>query len=187
MMRALSFTALVAFAPMARADEPCSCSLGDEYFAMRAYADGMAEVAKSKLAREKAADAGVKAFAEKMVEDHTECNEKIAELAKKKGITLPTAIDPIHATAIGRLAKLSGSDFDKAYMMAQIGAHKSALLLFGHEERQGEDPELKELAHKALPHLEHHAKAAFEVAGEKQEGEKFCKIHEYAKQVMNEK
>ena len=147
----------------------------------------MAEVAKSKLACEKATDSGIKAFAEKMVKDHTECNEKIAEAARKKGISLPTAMDPIHAAAIARLSKMSGSDFDKAYMMAQIGAHKEALLLFGHEAHKGEDPDLKELAHKAMPHLEHHIKAAFELAGEKQEGEKFCKIHEYAKQVMTEK
>ena len=55
----------------------------------------MAEVAKSKLACEKASDPGVKAFAEKMVKDHSECNEKIAEIAKKKkGITLPTTMNP---------------------------------------------------------------------------------------------
>ena len=133
MIRTLTLAALVALAPAVRADDSCSCSLGDEYFAMRAYADGMAEVAKSKLACEKASDSGIKAFAEKMVKDHTECNEKLAELARKKGITLPTAMDPIHAVAIARLGKMSGTDFDKAFMMAQIGAHKAALLLFGHE------------------------------------------------------
>jgi hypothetical protein len=42
-------------------------------------------------------------------------------------------------------------------------------------------------ATEALPTPQAHAKSAFGVGGEKAEYQKFCKIQEYAKQVMNEK
>ena len=57
--------------------------------------------------------------------------------------------------------------------MAQIGAHKDAIHLFGHESHKGEDAELKGLASKTLPDLWTHAKMAFDLAGEKREYEKF--------------
>jgi putative membrane protein len=182
-IRTLALAAIVALATNAHAQVLTSVPLGDEYFAMKAYADGLAEVVKSQLALERATQPGIKAFAERMVKDHTQCNNKIAEMARKKGI----AFDAVHTAVINRLAKMSGSDFDKAYLMAQIGAHKDALHLFDHEVWKGEDADLKELALKALPTLQDHAKSAFELAGEKQEYQKFCKIQEYAKQVMAEK
>jgi putative membrane protein len=188
MIRTMTLAVLVAaVATVARAQTPSSVPLGDEYFAMKAYAEGNVEIAKSRLALERASDADVKKFAEHMIKDHTECNNKIVELARTKGIALPTTIDAVHAATMARMARLSGSDFDKTYMMSQIGAHKEALLLFGHEAHKGEDSDLKALAHKTLPTLESHTKMAFEVAGEKDEYKKFEKVHEYAKQVMEGK
>jgi putative membrane protein len=187
MIRTLTVAALAfGLGANARAEDS-SAPLPDEYFAMKAYAEGLAEVAKSQLAIEKASDAEVKAFAQQMVKDHTAVNEKIAKIARTKGIELPQKVDFVHARAAERLAKLSGSDFDKAYMMAQIGAHEDAIHLFGHESHKGKDAELKALAHETLPNLWNHAKHAFTIAGEKEEFAKLHKIHEYAKDVMSGK
>jgi putative membrane protein len=187
MIRMLTLAGLLVLATNARAQDSSSVPLGDEVFAMKAYSEGMAEIAKSRLACERATQPGVKEFAERMVKNHTGCNNKIAETARQKGITLPTTMDAVHTIAIARLGKLSGSDFDKTYLRAQMCAHKDALHLFGHESHKGEDADLKELAAKALPTLQDHAKMAFELAGEKAEYQKLCKIEEYAKQVMAEK
>ena len=144
MIRTLSFATLaLALATNARSQDASTVPLSDEYFAMKAYSDGMAEVAKGKLAAEQATEPGVKAFAEKMVKHHGECNEKISELARKKAIALPKGTDAVHAAATARLAKLSGSDFDKAYLMGQIGAHEDAIQLFGREAFKGKDDEVK--------------------------------------------
>jgi putative membrane protein len=186
-IRTLTLAAVAALATSAYAQDSSSVPLGDEYFAMKAYSEGMAEVVKSQLAIERATQPAIKAFAERMVKDHTKCNNEIVELARKKGIALPATVDPIHTAVINRMARMSGSDFDKAYLKAQMCAHMDALHLFGHESRKGEDTELKQLAHKAMATLQDHAKEAFELAGEKQEYQKFYKIHEYAKQVMEEK
>jgi hypothetical protein len=47
--------------------------------------------------------------------------------------------------------------------------------------------DLKEMATKAIPTLQDHARMAFELAGDMAEYHKLCKIQEYAKQVMAEK
>jgi putative membrane protein len=186
MIRTLTLGLVAVLATNAYAQES-SVPLGDEVFAMKAYCEGMAEVAKSKLACEKATQPAIKAFAEHMVKDHTECNNKLAEAAQKKGIMLPTGLSQIHAVAIAKMAKMSGSDFDKTYLMAQKCAHVEAIRLFEHESCKGEDSELKEMATQAVPKLHEHAKEAFELAGDKAEFQKLCKIEEFAKQVMAEK
>jgi putative membrane protein len=187
MIRSLALSAFVVLAANTYAQETSSVPLGDEVFVMKAYCEGMAEVAKSKLACERATQPAIKAFAEQMVRDHTECNNKIAEVARKKGVPLSAAPSAVHTVALTRLAKMSGSDFDKTYLMAQMCAHVDAIRLFEHESCKGEDSEIKELAVKALPKLQEHAKEAFDIAGEKAEYQKFCKIQDYAKQVMAEK
>jgi predicted outer membrane protein len=196
MMRTALLAAIFAFATPAQAQVQAvqsqfravsSVPLGDEHFAMKAYSDGLAEIMLGRLAMERATQPDIKAFAERMIKDHTECNNKIVELARKKGIALPATIDAIENVGINRLAGMSGSDFDKAYMKAQMCAHEDALRLFEHQSCKGEDPELKELATKAIPTLQDHTKSAFELAGEKAEYEKFCKVQKYAKEVMKEK
>jgi len=188
MIRSFSFAMLAAaLATTAVAQTSPAVPIGDECFAMKAYASGAVEVAMSRLALERASDANLKKFAEHMIKDHTEVNNKLVELARAKGIALPTTIDAVHSTVLARMAQMSGSDFDKAYSMGQIGAHKEALGLFGHEAHHGEDADLKALAHKTLPKLEEHTKMAFEVAGKEKEFKKFQKVYEYAKEVMDAK
>ena len=188
MLRSITFAVLAtAIASSAQAQAPTSVPIGDEYFAMKAYCEGMNEIAKSKLAEQKATEPEVKKFAMHMVKEHTEVNNKIVEMARKKSIALPATLDAVSSATLARMASLSGSDFDKAYMMAQIGAHKDALHLFEHEAHKGMDSDLKEMAHKTVPALMAHTKMAYEVAGEMKEYEKFHKVMEYAKQVMNEK
>ncbi len=94
--------------------------LGDEYFAMKATAGGIAEIAISRLAIERTTRPEIRAFAERMVKDHTDCHNKIIETARKKGIALPAALDAVSNGVLIRLGNMSGSDFDKAYLKAQM-------------------------------------------------------------------
>lgn len=60
-------------------------------FVTHAGQDGMAEVALGKIAVERAQDADVKQFAQKMVDDHSKANQELTSLARSKGIAAPTA------------------------------------------------------------------------------------------------
>ena len=49
----------------------------------------MAEVALGQLAVEKASNADVKKFGQRMVDDHSKANDKLKQLASQKNVALP--------------------------------------------------------------------------------------------------
>src|SRR5687767_5183218 len=65
-------------------------------FVNKAGEGGAAEVAMGKLGAQKATNAEVKAFAEKMVADHTKANKELMAAAKAKGLEVPTEPGLMH-------------------------------------------------------------------------------------------
>jgi putative membrane protein len=61
----------------------------DTTFAQKAAEAGMKEVEHGKMAAQKASNAQVKAYANKLVKDHTKANKELTDIAKRKNITLP--------------------------------------------------------------------------------------------------
>jgi predicted outer membrane protein len=80
---------------------------------------GMAEVELGKMGMRQGSNAKIKSFGQQMVTDHTKADE-LKSIAKSKGMILPTALDPPHQTTREKLAKLSGAEFDRAYMDATV-------------------------------------------------------------------
>src|SRR6202046_4590625 len=83
-----------------------------KFLAMAAQSD-QNEIALSQLAEQKATDPAVKAFAEKMVTEHTQMSATMKPFADSWGLTLPTGPDPDHQKELDKLNGLSGNDFDK--------------------------------------------------------------------------
>ena len=65
----------------------------DRKFIMEAAHGGMMEVRMGRMAADKASNADVKAFGQRMVDDHSRANSELMSLASQKGITLPGAAD----------------------------------------------------------------------------------------------
>src|ERR1044071_4978736 len=63
----------------------------DRKFVMEAAHGGMMEVALGRTAVDKATNADVKQFAQRMVDDHSKANAELQQLASQKGITLPAS------------------------------------------------------------------------------------------------
>ena len=120
----------------------------DTLFVREAAIGGLTEVKSAELAEKKASSAKVKSFAEKMVQDHTKANHELEQLAKQKGITVPTALDNEHQAKIDQLSSLSGDAFDKAYLKQQLAGHEKMLKLMEDEADNGKDPQLKSFAVK---------------------------------------
>ena len=131
----------------------------DAKFATDAANGGMAEVALGKLAQTKAANAQVKSFADMMVTDHTKANDELMAIAKAKNITLPTAPDADHQKKLEDLSKLSGKDFDKAYVDAMVDGHKKTLDLMNTAAKNCKDADLKAFAAKTAPIVQTHLDA----------------------------
>jgi putative membrane protein len=132
----------------------------DRQFVMEAAMGGMAEVQAGQLAAQKAQNPQVRAFAQKMVDDHTKANGELMRLASARSITPPSELDRSHRSALDKLQKASGPDFDKAYMKQQVSDHEKTVSLFEKQAKRGSDPELKAWAAKMLPDLQSHLKMA---------------------------
>lgn len=90
------------------------------------------DIDAGKLAKSKAQSPNVKAFAELMVTDHTAVNKSAVELAGKLKVT-PEPNDTSKALKDGgdknlaNLKKLSGAEFDRAYVDHEVAYHEAVL------------------------------------------------------------
>lgn len=109
----------------------------DEEFARKAAADGKMEVELGRMAARKGRNPAVRNFGRRMVTDHTRSGNKLKVIARKKGITLPAVLDPMHNEGMTRLAGLSGADFDRAYMEMMVSDHEKAVAEFEAEASSG--------------------------------------------------
>jgi putative membrane protein len=130
----------------------------DRKFMMNVARDGMAEVELGKLAAQKGNSDAVKQFGQRMADDHGKANDELKNLAQQKGLTVPTDLDSKHKQVMDRLSKLSGADFDRAYVNDMVRDHRKDVAEFKREADRAKDPDLKSWAQKTLPTLEDHLK-----------------------------
>jgi putative membrane protein len=111
------------------------------------------------MALEKSKNADVKAFAQKMIDDHKAAGEKLNAAASAAALAAPPAtLDDFHMRRINDLVETDGDeDFDADYMALQVDAHNDAIKLF---EDYSRDPnaiaQLKMLADETMPTLVAH-------------------------------
>jgi putative membrane protein len=129
---------------------------GDLAFMNDAAPGGMAEVELGKMAASKSQNAEVKAFGQKMVDDHTKANDELKQLAAQKKVTLPPDLMPAHKQLMEKLSKLSGADFDKEYVAAMVEAHEKDVAAFENVSKTAADADVKVFATKTLPTLKMH-------------------------------
>jgi len=136
---------------------------GDQAFVVQTAKNGMAEVELGKLASEKASNARVKAFGQRMVTDHGKAGDELKSLAATKQITLPTMPEPEHKAMHDRLAKLSGAEFDRAYVREMVAGHRKGVDSFTMESTSGKDNDVKAWATKTLPTVREHLRMIEEI------------------------
>ena len=91
-----------------------------------------------------------------MVKDHGKANAELMSIAKGKNMTLPAGLDAEHQAKSDSLSKLSGKDFDMAYVDAMLDGHKKTLALMQSEAANGKDADLKAFAAKTATVVQMH-------------------------------
>jgi putative membrane protein len=129
-------------------------------FMMNAARDGLFHVEAGKLAVQRGSSEGVKKFGQHAIDHHTQINDELAQLASKKGVKLPKKMSTKEREALDKVAKLSGPDFDKAYLEMEIKDHSRDLSAFQKEAKDGKDPDVKAWAAKTVSAIEEHLKMA---------------------------
>jgi putative membrane protein len=146
----------------AQAAEP-SVSTADRSFVFGASTSNLAEIAAAKVALTKG-NSSTKAFANKMLANHTTMEQALNTVAAKLQIDLQTSPTSAQHAALTRISKLSGSAFDKAYRANQITAHKATIAIFQKEIKSGGASPLKAAATKNLPVIKMHLQMAQKLA-----------------------
>ncbi len=136
---------------------------GDKKFLATAAQADQNEIALSKLAQQKATNPDVKAFANKMVDEHTQMTDTLKPFAASRALTPPTGPDADHQKELDKLNGLSGADFDKEYMSQMVTDHTKALSAFTTEAKDSNDPKLKAAVIEGKTHVAAHKNMAYDL------------------------
>jgi putative membrane protein len=131
-------------------------------FVEKAGTSGLAEVEMGQLGAEKARNGEVKAFAKRMVADHTKANQALETAIKGKGVQVPSSQTTMHKAMMENFQKQdAGKNFDRDYMKQMVEDHKTDVELF---ETAADDEKLdfglRSYAKMLLPTLRDHLKQA---------------------------
>jgi len=165
MKRALMATVVFAFAAapaFAQTGQPRSATPADQTFLVNTAKAGLAEVEFGKVALENATNEQVKAFAQRMVDDHSKANEELKTLAASKNVVVPSTLDAQDKGMQDKLMALKGEAFDREYMTAMVAGHTKVVESLRAESQSGKDPDVKAWAARTLPTVEDHLKMARE-------------------------
>ena len=99
----------------------------DVLFATATAQSDLYEIASSELALTRASSEEVRAFARRMIDDHTATTERLTPIAEELGVTPPTETTAAAQLDITYLETLEGEAFGTAYMEQQRLSHEAAV------------------------------------------------------------
>lgn len=142
-------------------------TMRDKIFLRKAAQGGMAEVKLGQLAAQKASGDDVRAFGQKMVDDHTKLNNEMAPLADSLGVRLPKDLNKEDQAEYDKLNALSGNNFDMEYLSFMVKDHHKDLHDFRQEAASTTDPTLQLAVASATRVIHEHTVMVDKLAHEK--------------------
>lgn len=135
----------------------------DQKFMKEAAIGDEAEIQLGQMAQQKGSSAAVKSFGQRMMKDHSDASDKLKNIAQSQHISLPVELDPEHKEAAARLSRLSGPQFDQAYMLLMVQEHTKDVNKFQQEAASAQDETVKQFATATLPVLQSHLNEAQQI------------------------
>jgi putative membrane protein len=153
---------LFAASSTSLAQESTRPTISASEFVEKAGAGGLAEVEMGELGVQKATNGQVKAFAKRIVTDHTKANQQLNSVLKGKGLEVPSSRSAMHKAMMDKFRQEdAGKDFDRSYMEQMVQDHKNDIELFETAADDKKlDPDLSAYAKATLPTLRDHLKEA---------------------------
>jgi len=146
--------------PTAPSANTAPAKVDDKKFAKGAALDGLIAVELGKLASQKASRDDIKQFAQRIVDDYTKANDQLKAAAGKDKIQIPDSLDSKHQSRVDKLSKLSGENFDKAFVKEEVKDSEAEVIDYDHEVQGGKDPDVQVFASNMLPTIKQHLEAA---------------------------
>jgi putative membrane protein len=135
----------------------------DKKFLATAAQSDVNEIKLSQLAEQKATNPAVKAFAHKMVVEHTKMSASMKPFADSWGVTPPADFDTDHQQEYDKLNGLSGADFDKEYIDQMVTDHAKALDAFTSEAKDTKDAKFRMAVLKGKTIVAAHKNMAYDL------------------------
>ncbi|SCG47836.1 DUF4142 domain-containing protein [Micromonospora coxensis] len=152
----LAALVLVGIAPAAAAQAAAQPSQQDTQYLQAVHQVNLFEIAAGDLAQQKGQNADVKRLGEMFKTDHTQLDQTVQSTAQQLGVTLPNEPTADQQRVADELNNLSGAEFDRAWVTAQLAGHVQAIQATQTEISQGSEQSVIQLAQDALPVLQAH-------------------------------
>ena len=137
--------------------------VSDKDFVKHAVDQNATEVELGKLAQEKGSSDQVKEYGKRVVEDRAKQDSQLATAAAKVNVDVPSELPKSGKKTVEKLSKLSGPDFDRAYVKVMVNSQKENLDQFTQEAQSGRIPEVRAYAVRQLPAVQTREKMAEEL------------------------
>jgi putative membrane protein len=129
-------------------------------------ADNVLEIRLGTVAKKKATNPAVQQFGDRMVTDHTWMLENWKALVTRPGFTFQPGLRDEQEREVERLEKMSGAEFDRAYMTAMIQHHQNAIVKFQNTRNTANSEAVRTRLSSDLPALQQHLSLATEVGSQ---------------------
>ena len=135
----------------------------DAAFVIAASQSAYAGATFAKMALEKASSPDVKRYARRAADDSHRISDELKPLLKAQKAPEPTELDKRNQAVQEWLAKLSGAEFDRAYMSNMATMRSQEVMLFSRAADLAHDAELKGWASKNLPTIKENQESAMAI------------------------
>ncbi|MFE9958840.1 DUF4142 domain-containing protein [Micromonospora sp. NPDC005299] len=152
----LAALVLVGLAPAAAAQAAAQPSTQDTQYLQAVHQVNLFEITAGNLAQQKGQNQQVKDLGKMFVTDHTQLDQTVQSTAQQLNVQLPADPTADQQKVLDRLNNLSGAEFDKAWVTAQLAGHVQAIQATQTEISQGSEQSVVQLAQDALPILQAH-------------------------------
>lgn len=132
----------------------------DIEFLVEAMRTGLAEVQLGELAAQRSYDPRVRDYGTRLKVDHAAQVAEIERMLEPLQVAVPTEPSTKAQAQHAALARLTGEQFDAAFIEAMIASHTEAIEQYGAQTHANPDRALADFASKSLPVLREHLAAA---------------------------
>lgn len=132
----------------------------DIEFLVEARRSSLAEARLGQLAMQQSQDQRVRELGAKIATDHASLAAEIERLLEPLQVTIPTEPAAQAQTDHAAVARLSGREFDVAFIEMMIGSHTEAIEEYGAQTHANPDRALADFASRSLPVLRAHLASA---------------------------
>ncbi|HEX7238082.1 MAG TPA: DUF4142 domain-containing protein [Gammaproteobacteria bacterium] len=125
-------------------------------FLLDALRASLTEARMGKLAAQQSGEQKIRDFGLELESDHTAHAAEIERLLEPLRVTIPAEPSAEGVSQLAALSRLSGREFDSAFIQAAIWMHNDAIERYGAQTHANPDRSLHDFAARSLPMLREH-------------------------------